>query len=527
MENKSSGPSELVKYFGLGTGIILIISSIIGSGVYKKVAAMSMLAESPQLILLAWVLAGIVTLLGVLSLAEIAMLMPESGGSFVYLNRIYGEKWGYFYGWASFACIQSASTAAIAYVFAQSLNAIYPLPALGGEWETMTVLWIFQPFANIGVKLTAVALIILLTAVNYTGVRKGGGLSNIITIIVVISLIAIIIMGLTMGGGSWSNLTTKASSYPPDKMGEDFGLLKVIFGTMLASFWAYEGWINIGFVGDEIKNPQRNIPKILIYGILIIMGIYVLVNMTYLYVLPIDEMMAVAKSDNGVAAVEVIRKFMGDGGAFAISLLIVITTAGCTNSTILTSARIYYAMAKEKMFFKSAAYVHPTYKVPTKSLIIFSIWSCILVFSGTFDQLTDMLVFVQFIFYGLVIYGVFILRKKMPNAERSYKVIGYPVVPALYVLFCIGLLINTLMEQSREAGIGLFLTVLGTPFYYNFRKQVPLIWALLSFLFPIIGFVLYFKFKKTDQDLSKSVLELSLISMVVSFVAYIFFSFIV
>lgn len=472
MDNKQGGSGhELVKYFGLGTGIILIISSIIGSGVYKKVAPMSLISESPEIIILAWVLAGIVTLLGVLSLAEIAMLLPESGGSFIYLKEIYGEKFGFFYGWASFACIQSASTAAIAYVFAQSLNAIVPLPILGGEWETMTVLWVFQPFANLGVKLTAVGLIVLLTAINYRGVRQGGGLSNIITIIVVVSLFAIIIMGLTMGGGTWGNLTTDATSFPPDKMGESFGFLKVLFLTMLASFWAYEGWINIGFVGDEIKDPQRNIPRILIFGILIIMAIYVLVNIAYLYVLPIDEMMMVANTENGVAAVEVIRKFWGNGGAFAISILIVLTTAGCTNSTILTSARIYYAMAKKGLFFRSAGYVHPKYKVPTKSLVIFSVWSSVLVFSGTFDQLTDMLVFVQFIFYGLVIYGVFILRKKMPNAERPYKVIGYPVVPMLYLLFCAGLLVNTLLEQFREAGIGLLLTILGTPFYLYFKKN--------------------------------------------------------
>ncbi|MCC6726401.1 MAG: amino acid permease [Saprospiraceae bacterium] len=473
MDNNSSGSNnnELVKYFGLGTGIILIISSIIGSGVYKKVAPMSLACESPELLILAWVLAGVVTLLGVLSLAEIAMLLPESGGSFVYLREIYGEKYGYFYGWASFACIQSASTAAIAYVFAQSLNAVYPLPILGGEWETMKVLGLFTPFANLGVKLAAVGLIVLLSAINYRGVKEGGSVSNFITIIVVVSLVGIILLGFTMSGGSFANLTTDATSYPPDKMGESFGFLKVMFVTMLASFWAYEGWINIGFVGDEIKDPQRNIPKILIYGVLIIMAIYVLVNMTYLYVMPIDEMMAVAKSENGVAAVEVIRKFMGDGGAFAISVLIVLTTAGCTNSTILTSARIYYAMAKKGLFFKSAAYVHPKFKVPTKSLVMFSAWSCILVFSGTFDQLTDMLVFAQFIFYGLVVAGVFVLRKKMPNAERTYKVIGYPVVPILFLLFCVGLLINTLMEQPREAGMGLFLIALGTPFYFYFKRQ--------------------------------------------------------
>lgn len=471
MDNKTGGSNELVKYFGLGTGIILIISSIIGSGVYKKVSSMAVIAESPELILLAWVLAGLVTLLGVLTLSEIAMLMPESGGSFVYLKEIYGEKYGFAYGWASFSCIQSASTAAISYVFAESLNAIVPLPILGGAWETMTVMGIFTPFASLGVKIVAVGLIVLLSAVNYRGVQKGGGLANIITIIVVTSLFGIILMGLSFGGGNLSNITADAITYPPDKMAENFGFMKVIFGTMLASFWAYEGWINIGFVGDEIKNPQRNIPRILIYGILIIMGIYLLVNMTYLYVMPIDEMIAVANTPNSVAAVEVIRKFGGNGGAFAISLLIVITTAGCTNSTILTSARIYYAMAKKGLFFKSAAYVHPKFKVPTKALVIFAIWSSILVFSGTFDQLTDMLVFAQFIFYALVIAGVFILRKRLPNAERPYKTIGYPVVPALFILFCIGLLVNTLIEQPREAGIGLFLIATGIPFYIYFKKN--------------------------------------------------------
>lgn len=465
------GSGELVKYFGLGTGIILIISSIIGSGVYKKVAPMALEAQSPEWILLAWVLAGIVTLLGVLSLAEVAMLMPKSGGSFIYLKEIYGEKYGYYYGWASFACIQSASTAAIAYVFAQSLNAIIPLPQLGGAWETMQVLWIFTPFANLGVKLTAVGLIILLTAINYRGVKQGGGVSNIITITVLISLIILIIAGLTYSGGSWSHLSQNASTYPPPIMHEPFGWWKMIFLTMLASFWAYEGWINVGFVGDEIKDPQRNIPRILIYGGLIIMAIYVLVNMTYLYVMPVDEIIAVAKSENGVAAVEVVRKMMGNGGAFLISCLIVLTTAGCTNATILTSARIYYAMAKDKLFFPQAGYIHPKFQVPTKSLVIFAIWSCILVFSGTFDQLTDMLVFAQFIFYGLVVAGVIILRKKMPNARRDYKVPGYPLVPILFLLFCAGLLVNTLMEQPRSAGIGLFLIALGTPFYYYFKRE--------------------------------------------------------
>lgn len=460
----------LIQYFGLATGIILIISSIIGSGVYKKVAPMSQICESPLLILLAWSLAGGVTLLGVLSLAEIAMLLPHSGGPFVYLHKIYGPGVAYAYGWGSFACIQSASTAAIAYVFAQSVNAVFTLPILGGEFETMTFLGVFTPLSNLGVKLTSVALILTLTYINCCGVRHGGGLTNIITVIVVVSLALIMLLNFAASGGSFKNLSTDASSYPPIILSQPMGMLRMLFATMLASFWAYEGWINIGFVGDEIRDPQRNIPRILIIGTLGIIGIYVCVNASFLFAMPIDELMTIAKQENSVAAVEVVRGFLGNWGAFGISVLIILTTAGCTNATILTSGRIYYAMAKSGLFFRSAARVHPVNKVPANSLWIFSIWSCVLVFSGTFDQLTDMLVFAQFIFYALVVAGVFILRKKMPDAARPYRVIGYPIVPMLFLLFCAGLLINTIIENPRNAGIGLFLLALGSPFYLYFQR---------------------------------------------------------
>lgn len=469
--NGTSGKPELVKYFGLTTGIILLVSSIIGSGVYKKVAPMSLDLQSPGLILLAWLLAGMVTLLGVLTVAEIAMLIPVSGGPFAYLKKIYGEKTSYFYGWASFACLQSASTASIAYVAAQSLHAVLPLPYLGGEWETMTVLGIFTPFANIGVKLAAVSFILILTFINSRGVHQGGRVTNVITVIVLISLFIIIAAGLTTGGGNFQHIATDAATYPPDTFSQSGGFLKAMFLAMLAAFWAFEGWVNIGFVGDEIKSPERNIPRILIFGILIITGIYLLVNFTYLYVLPVGDMMAVATDQNSIAAVEVIRHFAGYEGAFAISVLIIVTTLGCTNATILTSGRVYYAMARENLFFKPAAKIHPRFHTPNNSLWMFASWASLLVFSGTFDQLTDMMVFSSFIFYGLVVAGVFILRKKMPDAPRSYRVIGYPVVPVLFLLFCAGLIVNTLVQRPREAGLGLLLIALGTPFYFLFKRN--------------------------------------------------------
>lgn len=470
MSDQEHSSDSMIKYFGLWTGIILIISSIVGSGVYKNVGEMAQTCQSPTMLLLAWGLAGLVTMLGVFAMAEIAMLLPHSGGTFIYLHRIYGTMVGYAYGWASFACIQSASTAAIAYIFAESLNAVVPLPTFGGDWEKMTVLWIFTPFAEIGVKLAAVALILVLTFLNSMGVKQGAGASNIITVTVLISLAFMVILNFSSPTGSVKNLVTNSSSFPPEVMVGGYGWIKVMFLTMLVSFWAYEGWINLGFVGDEIRQPERNIPKILIFGMLGIITIYLIVNASFLYAKPIDDFISIANTSNAVAAVEVVKGTAGEVGAYAISLLIVLTTAGCTNATILTSGRIYYAMAKSRLFFKSAGDLHPKNKSPAKSLWMFGIWSCFLVFTGTFDQLTVMLVFAQFIFYALMVAGVIVLRYRMPDAPRPYKTIGYPVVPILYVLFCSGLIINTLIERPREAGLGLFLIALGAPFYFLFQR---------------------------------------------------------
>jgi APA family basic amino acid/polyamine antiporter len=302
-------------------------------------------------------------------------------------------------------------------------------------------------------------------------VKQGGGVSNFITVSVLLSLAVMIAVNFTSPTGSVQNLVTNASTYPPKEMGESLGWIKVMFLTMLASFWAYEGWINLGFVGDEIRQPEKNIPKILIFGMLGIIIIYLLVNASFLYAKPIDEFMKIGETGSAVAAVEVIRDTAGDYGAFAISVLIVLTTAGCTNATILTSGRIYYAMAKNGLFFVTAGELNPKSKAPSKSLWMFGIWSSVLVFSGSFNQLTDMLVFAQFIFYALMVAGVFVLRYRMPDAPRPYKTIGYPIVPLLYVLFCVGLIINTVVERPREAGLGLFLIALGTPFYFVFTKS--------------------------------------------------------
>jgi APA family basic amino acid/polyamine antiporter len=468
---QAAGQKELVRAFGLPSAVILFVSSIIGSGVYKKVVPMSEGLQSPGLVLLAWVLAGLVTLLGVLTTAEIGSMITTSGGPYAYFKRIYGQVFAYFYGWTSFSVIQSASIASIAYVFSQSVNAVVELPRLGPEWEAWTVLWAFRPLENLGVKVVAVALIISLVTINYRGVEHGGWVSKVITVLVVASLALIVLLGIAFGDGNWENVMRPASGYPPASFSGSLGIVGPMFAAMLAAFWAYEGWLNIGFIGDEVKNPQRTIPLALTIGIAIIISIYLAVNFTYLYVVPMDQMIALAQDTNTIAAVAVIKQLFGQPGLWFISLLIIITTLGCTNATILTAARIYFAMGRDGYFSKRAARIHPTYRTPGNALLMQMVWSCTLVFSGSFDQLTDMLIFASFMFYGAIAYGVFVLRKKDPHTERPYKAWGYPLVPAIFVMFCAVLVVITCFQRPREAALGIFLIALGAiPLWYWRRK---------------------------------------------------------
>ncbi len=472
-QQKTRQQGTLIQAFGLPTAIILVVSSIIGSGVYKKVAPMSAELQSPSLVLLVWLLAGLISLLGVLTTAEIAGIVPGSGGPFAYFKRVYGRTFAFYYGWSSFTAIQSASIASISYVFAHSLNAVIPLPRLSIDIEkTYHLFGVFYPLENLGVKLAAVGLIVVLGFINFRGVKEGSTVSKIITSAVIASLFVITLLGLSMATNGMTNIQTNASTYPPASFGAgNFGFITAIFTAMLGAFWAYEGWITLGFMAGEVKNPTRNIPLSLIFGTLIVITMYLLVNFAYLYVLPIDEMIAVSQDTNKIAAVEVIRKLFGDGGVFLISLLIVVTTAGCTNTTIMAAARIYYAMAEQGIFFPKAAHIHHRFNTPGNALFYQAIVSSILVFSGSFDQLTDMLVFAQFIFYGAIAVGVFVMRRKEPDTPRPYKALGYPVVPALYILFCTYLVLNTVITRPRDAGIGLFLILIGTPFYLYWNRK--------------------------------------------------------
>jgi APA family basic amino acid/polyamine antiporter len=401
---------------------------------------------------------------GALSNAEIASMLADTGGEYVYYKKIYNRFFSFLYGWSNFAAIKSAAIASISYVFAQSLNSIIHIPEVFSSLKDINIAGIFYPFEGFNVKLVAILLILFLTWVNSRGLKIGAGLSTLLLLLVLAGILTIIIFGTTSShadiSSSFSMATTNSQSVS----------VSAIFTAMLAAFWAYEGWNSVGLLGGEIKNPNRNVPLSIGIGLLIIISLYLLTNIAYLSLLPIASLEQINAQGNTIAAVEAVKVFWNEEGVIFISLLILLSTLGCTHATILSNARTSFAMAKGGLFFPKMAKVNKA-SVPGNALWYQGVWASILVLSGTFDQLTDMLIFAAFIFYGATALGVFILRKKMPDAPRAYKVWGYPFVPAIFVIFCVFLIGNTIIARPREAGIGLVLILAGVPFYWWFQRQ--------------------------------------------------------
>ena len=448
----------------MGYVVIFVVANIIGSGVYKKIAPMAADLHSSTWILLAWIIGGIITLFGALSNAEVAGLLADTGGEFVYLKKIYNRFFAFMYGWSLFTVIQTATISSLAYVFAQSLNSIIHIPAIFSSLQHFSIGGVFLPFQDFGIKMTAILLILILTGLNISGLKSGASVSKVIMLLVFIGLLTIVIFGLT------STTTSPANILDFKELTSGTVTLSAFYTAMLGAFWAYQGWVSVGFIGGEVKDPTRNIPKGIVTGVFIVIFIYLLVNVTYLTLLSIPQLVQINISGNQIAAVEAVRSFWGTGGVMFISLLILVTTLGCTNASILTGARPYYAMAREKLFFRGIEKINKA-NVPSNSLLWQGIWASVLVLSGTFDQLTDMIIFAVFIFYGATTLGVFILRRRMPEAHRPYKVWGYPVVPAVFILFCIGLFFNTVITRPREAAIGLILIFSGIPVYFFLKRR--------------------------------------------------------
>jgi len=480
-------PLELARELGFIAAVACGVGSIIGSGIFKKPGLMASQLPSAQLLILVWVVAGVLTLFGTLSIAEISSMFQEAGGLYIYFNKSYSDFVGYLYGWSTFAVIQTGSIAALAYVFTDSLGYFFHFPRLPAAWEAVALHVPFigdiTPFRSFGLKVLSIALIVFLTVVNSLGVRFGSALQVLFTALKVLAIAAIVVLALALGHGDIGHFGQSA-------LGSNLAhgsVFLMFIVAMAGAFWAYDAWINVTYMAGEIKNPQRNLPRSLATAVLIVIVVYVLANLAYIYVIPVKDMgeKYVAAEQAGqsyLVATDVVSSFLGRWGGALIAVAIMISTFGATNGIMMMAARVYYAMAHQRLFFRSMGRVHPRFRTPANALLWQGVWSSVLVLSGTFDQLTDQVIFVSWVTYALGALAVFILRRKMPDHPRPYKVWGYPLTPLLFILFASVYIVFTLYSDISgfvsgrfpliNSVMGLFWVAIGIPgFLYWARKR--------------------------------------------------------
>ena len=450
MENKTDSAAipSLKRIIGLASSLLLVAGIMIGTGVFKKIAPMAASGLSSSGILFAWLAAGIITIFGALSASALSELTTESGGEYEYIRLAFGQLPAFLFGWSCFTVIGSASVAAMSHLFASSLAALFPsLPMLQ---------------TNVALQSIACVIIILLTLLNCIGTGISMMVNNWLTFVKIAGLLFIIIGAVLLfqSGEISGSVAMEASSNTNNK-----AWFSMFFAAMLSAFWAYDGWLSVAFMTGEIKDPQKNIPRAIVGGIALVTVVYVLVNWAFMKVLPLSELAGF--TDRQIAATGVSEKIFGNYGSLLIALLVLVSALGSLNGIIATYSRMYYKMAQDGFFFKIAGNIGSRSHTPHGALLLSSIVSCILVFSGGFDMLTNMIVFAGFVFYCMLAWGVLILKKK---GKISAVNIGYPFVPVLFIVFSIVLMIHTLVSEPQNTGFGLLLMFSGLPFYLWFRS---------------------------------------------------------
>src|SRR2546425_6631234 len=472
----------LIPALGIFSATMLVAGGVIGSGIFRKPGVMAAQVGSPELLLGVWLLAGVVSLLGTLSNAELASMMPRTGGQYVFLQHAYGPFVAFLYGWALFAVIQSGSIAALSFVFAEYTTRLMPLPeaaaALAAFAFHVPLIGDVAPFKELGVKGLATAVILVLTIVNYLGVRFGGVVQNVFSIAKMSAMVGLAIaVAVAPGVGKVANLTADSNVIHPTGLARWAAVAAALQG----AFWAYDGWHKITYIGGELKSPQRDLPRSLILGILLVAGLYLLMSTVYSLVLPIDEM---ARSK--LVAADVAERCFAGGGRW-IAVAVMLSTFGAANAVILTSARVYFSMGGDGMFPAFLGRAHPRFHTPAASLVLQAGWSILLLFSGTFDTLTDTLIFVSWFFYVANAWAVIVLRRREPAAPRPFKVPWYPLVPVGFVCFGLVYLVLTLCNDVAayravvaagqpallNCALGLALVLSGTPIFFYYRWGKP------------------------------------------------------
>jgi len=444
--SNASEPPSLNRVIGLSSSILLVVGVMIGTGIFKKIVPMAASGLHANHIIAAWVVAGIVTILGALSISALTGLTEQSGGEYEYVRIIFGNFIAFIFGWSCFTIIGSASIAAMSFLFTQSFNEMAHLSILNNPLYS---------------NLFSCCIIGLLTWLNVIGTHKSTVFNNIMTYIKIAGILILIF-------GAWWLFQQEEVHIPANQEVAQHlngSFIRVFFAAMLSAFWAYDGWLGVAFISGEIKDPVKNVAKSIIIGVSIVMVLYVCINVAFLKIIPIQELASM--KDQEIAAAKLSSMLFNKYGHFFISLLILCCSVGSLNGIIFTYARLYYKMSQDGLFFKKAAHIHPTYRTPHMALVYSMAVSCILVFSGSFDMLTDVIVFAGFLYYGLLAFGVFKMKKA---GAIQAKGIGYPVVPFLFVLFSIALLYNTFVNQPIQTFAGILLMLAGVPFYLYFNR---------------------------------------------------------
>jgi APA family basic amino acid/polyamine antiporter len=504
-EVSASSSPQLVQSLGLFSSTALVIGSMVGSGIYIVDSDIARGTNSPALFLAAWIVTAIMTMIGALSYGELAAMMPQAGGQYVYLRESLGPLWGFLYGWTFFMVIQTGTIAAVCAAFGKFLGVFFPaVSSTHWLWHIAHVPAIHVgPMVlgnmDIGVNTAnavAIVVIFILAALNTLGMKLGSMVQNILTVVKALSLAGLIVLGFTLGqnqiataanfGNHWRAFWQNAgwSSLHAVQVGVGgpmvmVNLLVILAVVQVGSLFSADSWNNITFTAGEVKRPQRNIPLSLVLGTGFVLVVYFLASVAYLMILPLHgdpngttafaRGIQFASEDRvGTAALQQVFPHMG---GYLMAGAILISTFGCANGLTLAGARVYYAMSRDGLFFQSVGRLHPRFKTPVAGLIIQACWATLLCISGSYGQLLDYIIFAVLVFYILTIIGLFVLRIKRPEVNRPYKAFGYPLLPGLYLLMATGICIALLRYKPQFTWPGLILVLLGIPVYLGWSRR--------------------------------------------------------
>lgn len=464
MENQNED-KHLKRELGLLDGTMLVVGSMIGSGIFIVSADMMRNVGSAGWLTLIWVISGIMTMIAAISYGELSAMFPKAGGQYVYLKEAYNKLIAFLYGWSFFAVIQTGTIAAVGVAFAKFTAYLYP------PVSDQNILYEIGSFKLNAAQLVSIVTIILLTYINSKGVKNGKWIQTIFTITKIASLFGLVIFGLVLAAKAdiWNANWTDAWNAQSFNKGTNewlpiggMVLMSAIAASMVGSLFSSDAWNGVTFISVEIKNPQRNVGLSLFFGTLIVTIIYISANIMYLAVMSND---AIAFAESDRVAVAASHAIFGNTGTYIIAIMIMISTFGCNNGLIMAGARVYYTMAKDGLFFKKAANLNGS-SVPGWGLWFQCIWASALCLTGKYGDLLDYVMIIVVIFYILTIYGIFILRKKMPNAERPYKAFGYPILPAVYIILAATFCFFLLKDKTDTCGWGVLIMLAGIPVYY-------------------------------------------------------------